>query len=256
MSGPSGPYKTGPFKASYKEYDRAAVVAGRAVVPYDAPEPAGITVIIHPNSPTGDHISLAQLEEIVQKAQSEGGVVLVDESFIAFYGPDWHSQSAFSLIPKYPDSLIVVVSWTKLWACPGLRLGSVACGEKWYKIFKKNQTPWSCNSLAQQFFVSVCRDHEYMQQTWDTIPQWRQRHEGLLQKLGWTWNESSPAWVPWLFVDCGTEAAAEKAFRVAFEVGCPVRWCKSFGCPTSLRLGIREPKSQDVLQQAWEQAFL
>jgi histidinol-phosphate/aromatic aminotransferase/cobyric acid decarboxylase-like protein len=249
---PAGAYRTGPFIASYKEYERAAKVAGRTVIPHsDKATKAGVTVIIHPNSPSGEFMELPELEAVVQAAQAEGGVVLVDESFMPHMGPNWHDHSALALVEKYPATIIVVNSWTKIWCCPGLRLGSVACAEHWYKIMKKNQTPWSCNNMAQAFCAAVASDVEFQQQTWKLLPEWRQRQQGFITALGWTFNESSPLWVPWVFVDCGSAEVAERAAAVAQDAGCPVRWCASFGCPSRLRLGVRTPAQQDKLQEAW-----
>ena len=116
-----------------------------------------MTVIIHPNSPSGELMELPKVEAVVQAAQAEGGVVLVDESFMPHMGPNWHHHSVLTLVEKYPTTIIVVNSWTKIWCCPGLRLGSVACAEHWYKIMKKNQTPWSCNNME----AASARLHHY-----------------------------------------------------------------------------------------------
>jgi histidinol-phosphate/aromatic aminotransferase/cobyric acid decarboxylase-like protein len=249
---PAGAYRTGPFIASYKEYERAAKVACRTVIPHsDKSTKAGVTVIIHPNSPSGEFMELPELEAVVQAAQAEGGVVLVDESFMPHMGPEWHDHSALSLVEKYPTTVIVVNSWTKIWCCPGLRLGSVACAEYWYSIMKKNQTPWSCNNMAQAFCTAVANDVEFQQQTWKLLPEWRQRQQDYITALGWTYNETSPLWVPWVFVDCGSADVAERAAAAAQDAGCPVRWCASFGCPSRLRLGVRTPAQQDKLQEAW-----
>lgn len=133
-------------------------------------------------------MELPELEAVVQAVQAEGGVVLVDESFMPHMGPNWHDHSALAFVEKYPATIIVVNSWTKIWCCPGLRLGSVACAEHWYKIMKKNQTPWSCNNMAQAFCAAVASDVEFQQQTWKLLPEWRQRQQGFITALGWTFN--------------------------------------------------------------------
>jgi len=251
---PQGSFKPGPYSAAYMEYNRAAIASGRQVIDaFDKTHDAAVTVIIHPNSPTGDFMSLDELECVVQETS---GIVVVDESFMPFLGADWRRYSALELVEKYADQLIVLNSWTKLWSCPGLRLGSVACGEKWYKTFKKLQTPWSCNTLAQAFCESAAGDMEYMEKTWSVLPGWKKRQQDLLADLGWHVNVHSPLWVPWVFVDCGSAEVAEKATELAMKAGCPVRWCASFGTPQHLRLGVRAPQHQDILQHAWRAHFL
>lgn len=250
---PPGPFRPGPYDAAYMEYNRAAKAAGREVIPAEAPgENAAVTVIIHPNSPTGDMMSLRDIENAVRGTQ---GIVLIDESFIVFHGEDWRSHSALSLIGRYPDKLLVLSSWTKLWACPGLRLGSIAASSDWIKTLKRLQTPWSCSVPAQEFFVAACADVEYLRQTWATLPRWKEAMIARVRALGWTVNEESPIWVPWVFLNCGQADIAASATEIAHQAGCPVRNCASFGTPSCIRLGVRAPHAQEVLFATWDRAF-
>ena len=264
---PPGAVRTGPYKAAYMEYVRAGKASGRRIVKWDdAPstqngvgggsegreeEPA-ITIIIRPNSPTGDYMELEELEQVLQQTK---GIVVLDESFIMFEGRNWKLQSGLSLLKKYPEKLMVLMSWTKFWACPGLRLGSIACEDGWYRRIKTLQTPWSCNSLAQKFFVAACQDEEYLENTWSTLPGWKKRMEERVRDLGWKVNEKSPAWVPWVFIDLGSKDVAAKATVIAQNAGCPVRNCASFGTPQYIRLGVRAPEHQDALFSAWKKVF-
>jgi hypothetical protein len=59
--------------------------------------------------------------------------------------------------------------------------------------------------------------------------------------------------VPFVYVVCGSEEIAQRADRVAFDAGYPVRWSKSFGQPSFLRLGVRLPKHARGLARAWRE---
>eukprot|EP00168_Porphyra_purpurea_P016544 TRINITY_DN5392_c0_g1_i2.p2 TRINITY_DN5392_c0_g1~~TRINITY_DN5392_c0_g1_i2.p2 ORF type:complete len:364 (-),score=128.82 TRINITY_DN5392_c0_g1_i2:123-1127(-) len=216
--GPAGAFKPGPYAAAYKEYDRAAIASGREVLAADSTAPAGVTVVIHPNSPTGDVMDLAALDALVDAA---AGLVVVDESFIVFEGPTWRAASALNLIEKYPTKVVVLASWTKLWSCPGLRLGTIAASAGWTTTLKKMQTPWSCNSAAQAFAVAAAGDGDYLARTWATLPGWKRLTEERLRALGWAPNAASPAWVPWVYVDAGgrRRPAARPTWRR--RRGCP-----------------------------------
>lgn len=249
---PAGPFAASPYAAAYMEYARAARVAGREQVA--SHREAAVSVVIHPNSPTGDCMPIDALAEYVREAK---GVVVVDESFIAFRGPDWRKHSAISLLDgPLKEKVVVLFSWTKLWACPGLRLGSIAASKGWTTKIKRMQVPWSCNSLAQAFLEKACADEGYMQRSWETLPGWKKVQEEGVRKLGWKPNEESPLWVPWVFFECPDEETAQRAADVAYGAGCPVRLCRSFGTPKCIRLGVRSPEHQQVLQKAWESAFL
>jgi len=246
---PPGPHRVGPYPAAYMEYQRSADITGRRTMPWGDPAEAAVTVIIRPNSPTGDLMSLAQLESVVT---SSTGITVVDESFLCFEGCQWRESSALGLVDKFPDRLIVIQSWTKIWSCPGLRLGSVACSDSWYIRLKSLQTPWSCNSIAQAFCVAAARDFDYLNVTRSTLTIWKRRHLSLIiDQLGWKANLDCPEWVPWIFVDCDSEEVAQRASQLAQQAGCPVRWCASYGTPRFLRLGIRHPDAQDALMAAW-----
>lgn len=249
---PPGPFKPGPYVAAYMEYARAAKAAGRELLdPHDQRD-AAVTVVIHPNSPTGDCISLHDLRSMLEKGK---GIVVVDESFMPFRGPTWRKESALSLVHDFPARLIVITSWTKVWSCPGLRLGSIAASVEWIRTFKTLQTPWSLNVAAHAFCIEACKDAAYMKRTWNTLPGWKFETERALRDMGWKVNENSPEWVPWVFVNVGNEKLAQRAVEVAQSVGCPIRPCASFGLPTFIRLGIRMPQHQKILFEAWKEEF-
>lgn len=249
---PPGPFRPGPFKAAYMEYNRAAIAAGRQVLEVDSRQHAAVTVIIHPNSPTGDFLSLADIEHLLAKNK---GAFVIDESFMPFMGHTWREHSALQLVDKYADRLLVLASWTKLWACPGLRLGSLAAGETWIRKIKAMQTPWSCNVAAQAFCTAAAKDMEYMRDTWASVKEWRAGTERGVKRIGWKVH-NSPAWVPWVFVYCPDADVAARAVRVAQTVGCPVRGCASFGLPHCLRVGLRRGAAREVLFTAWETHFV
>jgi len=263
---PKGGFRAGPYAAAYMEYERAAKAAGREVLSplderfaVDGPKTeeerarageAGVTVVIHPNSPTGDVMGLDALEALAAAIHAAGKMLVVDESFMPFLGPDWRAASALAILDKFPGSLVVINSWTKLWSCPGLRIGSMVADPALIKEMKKQQTPWSVNTAAQDFTVAACADVAYLEKTWSTLPDWKTRQEDLMRALAFTPNPRSPAWVPWVFVECHSPEAAAAANAAALAAGCPVRYCKSFGLPSCIRLGVRDPKFQDVLQDA------
>eukprot|EP00166_Cyanidium_caldarium_P000096 ctg_1014.g327 len=71
-----GAYRAGPFEAAYREYDRAATAADRPTYSWHQVQRGlpdghriGVTVIIHPNSPTGDFTPLDQLEAWIRQRQ-------------------------------------------------------------------------------------------------------------------------------------------------------------------------------------------
>ena len=107
-------------------------------------------VIVRPNNPTG---TLVSKEELVQMLQAFGNLdmVLVDESFLYFAGPDYRDLSVMGLIHDFPN-LVIVNSMSKAYGVPGLRLGYAASGDMELIARLRAELPiWSVNSLAQFF---------------------------------------------------------------------------------------------------------
>ena len=111
---------------------------------------ANSVVIVRPNNPTG---TLVSKEEAVRMLGAFGDLdlVLVDESFLYFAGPDYRDLSVAGLIHEFPN-LVVVNSMSKAYGVPGLRLGYAASGDAKLIARLRAELPiWSVNSLAQFF---------------------------------------------------------------------------------------------------------
>mgnify|MGYP001091229911 CR=1 FL=1 len=75
--------------------------------------------IDNPNNPTGQLISLQEIEQVLKQAQKKGVVVVIDEAYGDYVGK---GNSATNLINKY-QNLVVVRSFSKGLGLAGLRIG-------------------------------------------------------------------------------------------------------------------------------------
>ena len=81
--------------------------------------------------------------------------VAVDESMIMWYGCNWRAQSLSSQYNWINNmyitrgiSIFIIFSWTKIWKCCGIRIGSIitpSANKHLYGQIKTKQTPWSVN---------------------------------------------------------------------------------------------------------------
>eukprot|EP01124_Arcella_intermedia_P022704 TRINITY_DN3442_c0_g3_i2.p1 TRINITY_DN3442_c0_g3~~TRINITY_DN3442_c0_g3_i2.p1 ORF type:complete len:334 (+),score=99.74 TRINITY_DN3442_c0_g3_i2:37-1038(+) len=225
---PKGPFKPGPsvidnISVQYMEYQRSAEADGRSVIPYDSNEKEGISAIINPCNPTGVFLEKESLKEHISKKHSENSFVLVDESMLPWYGENWREQSLIgekqwieNLLTEKGISVWIIHSWTKIWCCPGIRLGSVVAPTKQHMVeFKKKQVPWSLNNVALAFANEVVKDHSYMVKTWEVTKQWRQE---TIQRIAThlpTWKCYGQSWLSWIWIDTGDAMVAKKAEELA-----------------------------------------
>ena len=161
---------------------------------------------------------------IIERAVPKS-VVMVDESMLPWLGPHWKSESLLSqrdwiqqLFLKSGIEIFIIHSWTKIWACPGIRLGSVVCPtEAQCKAMKKRQVPWSLNCAALAFLTEVVHDEEYLLKTWELTPQWRAAMCDFFAREFPVWKVFGESWTSWIWVDVGEEAVAKKMSNDAVE---------------------------------------
>ena len=100
---------------------------------------ADLAVICNPNNPTGNALSVYDVEKI---AKSIDCAFLIDEAYVEFYG-----HSAFKLTAKYPN---VIVAWTfsKAYGLAGVRVGYSIANAEVTKMINKSFMPYHMNTLS------------------------------------------------------------------------------------------------------------
>ncbi|KAJ2595071.1 hypothetical protein GGF39_003972 [Coemansia sp. RSA 1721] len=258
---PQGTWKPGPFNTQYKEYERSARNNDYELLPSNSIDKANVACLVNPCNPTGDYLDLPELKQWISDNVLPGGYVLIDESMQPWHSPQFREHSLTTQREYVEDlyksqgiSVFVMHSWTKLWCCTGLRLGSVVCPTADHmRAIKKIQVPWSVNTVALAFLNAVVTDDVYLEKTWKMTPEWRQQTIDRLGKMFPDWEFHGRSFLSWIWVDTKSEQVAEKAVGLAKEAGVPVRSGRpGYNLPTFVRLAVREPAKVDVLINAWK----
>ena len=105
-------------------------------------EEAALAVICNPNNPTGNVLTVEQIEEIAKSIKDMDCAFLVDEAYVEFYG-----KSAVNLISKYPN-LIVARTFSKAYGLASTRVGYMIANEDVTKMIEKTYMPYHMNSLS------------------------------------------------------------------------------------------------------------
>jgi histidinol-phosphate/aromatic aminotransferase/cobyric acid decarboxylase-like protein len=250
---------TVPNSAQYKEYERAAVAAGRERVAEVQKGTFQLMAIVNPCNPTGDYLTIPQMKAYIEKVCERGTTVLVDESMQLWYGPDWRDDSLVSqgdwikfLLDTRDIRVYVVHSWTKIWSCPGIRIGSIVCPDaSLASAIRKHQVPWSLNVFALRFLSAAIQDVEYLHRTWSSCPRLRQRTVEALSGMFPTWRVHGEPWLSWLWIDTKDKAVAEQAVKLAKSAGVPIRnGAMGYGLPTFIRIKVGDEMKQEILFNA------
>lgn len=163
---------------SFSEYERAAMLAGSLVERFplmpDADfdpamiisklEKGDLLVFCNPNNPTGKLYRRKELVEVLKAAQERGAVVLLDESFILLSG---HAEESLRDIEE--ERIWVVLSLTKIWGLPGLRLGCLIGPQQGIRQLSGWGDPWRVNSLAQQAGLYCLEQNNFIKKTLELI---------------------------------------------------------------------------------------
>ena len=98
-----------------------------------------LAVVCNPNNPTGNVLTLAQVEKIVSSIDC---AFLLDEAYVEFFG-----HTAVNLVKKYPN-LIVARTFSKAYGLAGARVGYMIAQAEVTKMIGKTFMPYHMNSLS------------------------------------------------------------------------------------------------------------
>ena len=118
---------------------------------------ASAAIVINPNNPTGGYLSLAELEELLERLRGLE-IVVVDESFIHFA----YEDDARRLVDLYPltgrfPNLVLVKSMSKDFGVAGLRAGYAVMSSERVDALLGGGLLWNSNGLAEYFFALYSR---------------------------------------------------------------------------------------------------
>lgn len=120
-------------------------------------------IIANPNNPNGSILDKNLFKEILDYAEENHKIILIDEAFIEFTGDK--ENSLCSLIEKY-KCLFIVRALTKFFGMPGIRLGyAVTSNENFKNKLEEKQNPWNINSFAEIAGTFAIWDKDYIEKS-------------------------------------------------------------------------------------------
>ena len=139
--------KSAIMQPTFSEYQDACKIHGHLIhnfcnILYQDLSEFNLCWLCNPNNPTGQTIPYDTLEQTILR--NPNTIFVIDQSYEHFtHKPLFSAYNAI----KYPN-IILIHSFTKRYAVPGLRLGYVTACETIIKHLHQLRMPWSVNSLA------------------------------------------------------------------------------------------------------------
>ena len=129
-------------------------------------EDTDIFIIVNPNNPTGRLVPRDILLSLLKRCEETGTLLLVDECFLPL------SDKGFSLEPFISEhkNLVVLKSFTKLYAIPDIRLGYALCSDP--ALIEKTErvrAPWSVSNLSERAGIAALQLKDLPERTAEFI---------------------------------------------------------------------------------------
>lgn len=119
-----------------------------------------LIVLCNPNNPTGLLIEREYIQKVLTEAKKAGAMLLLDECFLEICT----AEETYTLKPYLQeyDNLMILKSFTKLYAIPGVRLGYLlSSNEEIIEAVNHAGQAWSVSTIAQAAGVCALSLTEY-----------------------------------------------------------------------------------------------
>jgi adenosylcobyric acid synthase len=135
-----------------------------------------IVFLCQPNNPTGLVFGAQRFRKLA--AEHPTTYFVVDEAFRDFV------EDVDSLTSHRPKNVMVMLSLTKIYAIPGIRLGCAVADESVVESIAGIQPFWSVNTIAQAVGVAALRDEDYVNRGRKLVTEQRETLTAELESLG------------------------------------------------------------------------
>jgi threonine-phosphate decarboxylase len=156
---------------SFSEYERAARIVKSKLrfiylsseegfsLDYSRFKNSDLVFLGHPNSPTGNLLCKNSADIKAIPAQR----IVIDEAFMDFL----RNEKGHTFISEaiHSKGIIVLRTFTKFFALPGLRAGYLIAHKDTIRALKKYQMPWAVNLLAQLAGQHALSETAFIQRT-------------------------------------------------------------------------------------------
>lgn len=130
-----------------------------------------IVFLGNPNNPDGTLLDKKYIDKLANMLHDANSLLVIDESFIDFIGNDSLCDNSYSMrsLIYHHDNVIIIHSFTKFYAVPGLRIGAAFANPSLIKKLSAYIPSWSVNTLSQAYITAAVNDTNYIKNTKDLL---------------------------------------------------------------------------------------
>lgn len=207
-----------------------------------------IVFICEPNNPTGVTTPRNLLKKILERCAEVGALLVIDECFNDFLDEP-ESQSMREFLYDF-DNLLILKSFTKLYAMAGIRLGYCLCyDENLLKKIRKSGQEWSVSSLAENAGLAALREVGYVSELRRLVKSERER---VVRELGDMGIDRVYGEADYLLFHAREGLADELETR-----GILLRRCENYSGlgPGWFRIGLKKREDNNILLKAMKEVL-
>ncbi len=196
-----------------------------------------------PNNPTGRCADIELVLKVVKKCEALGVFVIIDECFMDFVVES--ERFSFDRYIMEYHNVLIIKSFTKMYAIPGVRLGYGLCGNR--DVIDKiclSRQPWNVSVFAQIAGVSALEQKELPEVTRKYVEKEKRFLLENFSEMGIEFFESSANFI--LFKEC------EEFDKKLLNYNLIIRNCSNFrGLGKGFfRIAVKSHKENEVLVRA------
>lgn len=201
--------------------------------------------LCNPNSPTGRSCPAKSVLDLAGQAERAGVWTVVDETFAEYC----ERCSVLPALTKH-SRLIVLRSFTKFYALPGLRIGYAAASRSTARVLHHRRPAWSVNAAAQLAAMAALSDRSHAERSLSFMDNERDR---LRKRLGTVAGLGViPSEANFFLLELPSPHKADRLTEALRRQGLLIRDCTSVPGlnARTVRIAVRRRRENDRLVKA------
>ncbi|HUT74744.1 MAG TPA: histidinol-phosphate transaminase [Armatimonadota bacterium] len=202
----------------------------------------------NPNNPTGAIVTNDEVTAFLE-ATPPSCVVVLDEAY-GEYVEDPHYPDSLTLLKEGADNLIVLRTFSKIYALAGLRIGYGFGPPRLIDSLMRVRAPFNVSTVAMEGARASLRDPGQVERSLKVVREGKDYLYGEFARLGVSYV---PTHANFILVDAAADC--RQVFEGLLRQGVIVRTGDIFGLPTHIRVTIGLPDQNRRFIAALEQVL-